>query len=230
MSAQIPGGFDPRQHAPATGEGGQLPVSDKNGHLVVIRSSELKETSGKDGWLLALELEIVDGPHIGATGIDRLNLGNKSAETVQIALRQLTAICHCVNWLQPVADIACLHDKPFRVIVELQKDKDAAAKGYTQVRAYRTRDGFKPGEQASGPAPAPSAAPTPPPAATAPPVATSNVPFPGATAAPQGAPWSQPPQSAPPAAAPAAAPPWGQQTTPTQPTASAAPWAQQPPY
>lgn len=200
MSAQIPGGFDPRQHQPSTGEGGQLPVSDKNGHLVVIKSSEMKQTANQDGYYLALELEIVDGPNAGATGIDRINIGNKSAETVQIALRQLSAICHCVGWIQPVADTACLHDKPFRVIVELQKDKDAAAKGYTQVRAYRTRDGLKPGEQATGPAPAPAPAPAAAPAPVAPPAAA--------------APWAQQPTQQ---AAPQSAPPWAQPQS-TQPT------------
>lgn len=231
---QIPGGFDPRQHAPATGEGGNLPVSGKDGHLVVITDSEVRETSDKSGWMLALSLEVVEGPMMGASGVDRLNLGNKSAETVKIALSQLSAICHCVGWLQPITDTTCLHGKPFRVIVVPQTG-DGAAKGYTTIKGYRDRNGNKPGQvsaptAAPAPAAAPAGFPTAPTAAPAPqvPVVQSNVPMPpqAPPAAPQqqAAPWA-PPQAQPPQQQVPA--PWAQPAAQApQSNAGAPPWAQ----
>lgn len=222
----IPGGFDPRQVAPSTGEGGQLPVSDKSGLVVVIADSSIDPTNDKTGWLLKLTLEVVEGPHTGTSGFVRLNLGNASAEAVKIAMSELSAICHVVGHLSPLNDVAMIYNKKFRVITQLQKDAEAAKKGYTEVKAYRDYNGNKPGQsgQASVLAAAPAQAPAPAPAASFPapapsspsasfPQVQSNVPVPQQYAQPQAP--AQPQQ---------ASPPWAQQAPASN--TGAPPWAQ----
>ena len=137
----------------------QLPVSGPEGLPVIIKESELKENRDKTGGYLELLLEVIDGEHKGASGPYRLNLFHTNQQTVNIAYAQLSAICHVVNEFQ-VADSSQLHNKPFNVIVGLQKAEDAAAKGYTEVKAIRNSDGSAPGK--AKPASAPVAPPTPP--------------------------------------------------------------------
>jgi hypothetical protein len=190
----LPNVFDPSTVAPSTGEGGNLPISDPKGHLVVITDSDIKPVSNKNGcWLLALHLRITEGPNAGAEGIYRLNMGSDSADAVRIAMSQLSAICHCVNHLAPINDVAVLYNRPFRVVVGLQKDKESADKGYTEVKKILDAAGNKPGQNgnqpepsaspAPGPAPAPAPAPAPVPSGFPAPQQPSG--FPGPVQAPQ---------------------------------------------
>ncbi len=154
---QLPHVFDPSTVAPSTGESGQLPVSDAKGHLVIIHDSSIEQVQGKQGaWYLRLLLKVVEGPHTDAEGRMQLNLGSDSADAVRIADSQLSAICHVVNYLQPLQNIDVLYNRPFRVIVALQKDKEAAEKGYTEVKKVLDAHGNKPGQPGPRPAPAPA--------------------------------------------------------------------------
>ena len=181
----------------------QLPVSGPEGLPVIIKESELKENKEKSGGYLELILEVIEGEHKGASGPYRLNLFHTNQQTVNIAYAQLSAICHCVNEFQ-VADSSQLHNKPFNVIVGLQKTEDAAAKGYTEVKAIRNSDGSAPGK--AKPASAPVAPPTPPvaPVATQPVAPAWTAPEAPATPAAWGAPATTPETPA----ATTAAPPW----------------------
>ena len=165
MSTILPNDFDPRQVAPATGAAGQLPISDKEGHVVIISDDEMKPTNDNTGSYLALILTITEGPHAGGTGVVRLNLNNQSQDAVRIALSELSAICHCVGYLQPLREISALHNRPFRVVVGYQKGKES--EGYTEVKKYLKLDGSKPGETSKQGGPA-SAPPSAPPSASAP--------------------------------------------------------------
>lgn len=137
-------GIDPSQM------GGQLPVGK---HPVIIVDSEVKPTKDNSGGMLVLELSIIDGPSKGQRGNYRLNLYNASQQAVEIAQRQLSAICH-VTGVFKVQDSSQLHNIPFMVDVALQKDKEAAAKGYTEVVRVYDRNGNEPGKAGAG-APAP---------------------------------------------------------------------------
>jgi len=129
--------FDPSQGIPS------LPVGK---HPVVISASEIKATTAGDSGMLELELSIIDGPAKGQKGAYRLNLYNKSEKAVEIAHRQFSAICH-VTGVYRVTDSQQLHNIPFVVEVALQKDPEAAAKGYTEVKRVFDMRGNEPGKQ-----------------------------------------------------------------------------------
>lgn len=147
--------FDARQFSPASVDGGaeQLPVSDHLGHPVVITSDELVEAknSPKDAQgnaqnkFLALNLQVIDGPHKGAKGTYRLNILNASPQAAEIAAKQLSAICHAIGSFQ-VGNSAELYNKPFRVVVEQQADPK-----YTQIKGVLTLQGIDPGNPNAGP-------------------------------------------------------------------------------
>lgn len=243
-SAQLEGVFDPSQIAPTMGGGNALPVSDKNGHLVVITESEIKQTNSGTGTMLALTLQIQDGPHAGSEGNWNLNIGNPNATTVRIAQQELACICHAVEYLQALQDISVLHNKPFRVVVELQKSQEAQEKGYTEVKKVLRSDGSKltdpkgsGGQAAPSPSPAPAPAQAPPQQAPATaqsgfPVQTSVQPAqpaqaPPATAQPPQTAPQQPPQQGWQQPQPAQAPPQ-QPAAPSQPVQGGVPWGQPP--
>ena len=160
-------GFNPLEVQPASGGGGSLPVSDSKGHLVVIESAEWKQMSDPSaGQRLVFTLRITEGPMAGQSGFYGLNLGHlRSAEAVNIARADLSAICHCCNWLQPLSqpNAADLYNRPFRVVVGLQKGEQAAAKGYTEVKKILDSQGNPAGRQQpqAAASSAPAAAPAP---------------------------------------------------------------------
>lgn len=91
-----------------------------------IIESEMKPT--QYGQMLKLTLELLDGPHKGRRVWDQLNLvyskpgeADKSAQTVEIAQRTLSAICHAVGVLR-VNDSEALHLKPLTVTVAVEVD------------------------------------------------------------------------------------------------------------
>lgn len=128
--------FDPTQGVPS------MPVGK---HPVVIVNDEVKPTKDNTGGYLELTVEIIDGPSKGRQGAIRLNLYNQSQQAVEIAHRQFSAICHCVGVFQ-VNDGRQLHNLPFMIEVALQKDPEAAKKGYTEVVRYYDRNGNEPGK------------------------------------------------------------------------------------
>ena len=144
--------FDATKYDPAT-VGAQLPVSPAEGWPVVITASEMKETQAKDGsGFLELTLQIIDGDHKGQEGKYRLNLFNKNEQAINIAYKQMSAICHVVGVFQ-VSDSAQLHGKPFRAIVGLQKEQKEGT-AYTEVKGVKDINGNDPGKQTGSSAPA----------------------------------------------------------------------------
>ncbi len=132
--------FDARNVDPSQ-SAGQLPVSGPEGHPVVIVSSEVKPTKENDGGYLQLDLQVIDGPNKGEGGSFRLNLYNKEPKAVEIAYKQLSAICHATGIFQ-VADSSQLHGQPFRVVVSAQK----ANPEYTEVKKILDIQGNEPGK------------------------------------------------------------------------------------
>lgn len=192
--------FNAHEVEPAGVAQAQLPISGPEGLPVVITASEMTENKDKTGGFLKLDLTVIDGEHKGATGTYRLNLFNQNAKAVEIAYKQLSAICHAVNVFD-VADSSQLHNIPFRVVVGLQKDPESAEKGYTEVKGVLYANGSAIGKD--GAPAAQQATPAPPqfqqqPAQQTPPAFNQQAP-----PATNAAPWQQQP------AAGNAAPPWG---------------------
>lgn len=67
---------------------------------VHIVQSEMRPTRSGDGQYLWLELDVIEGPHQGRKIWDQLNLVNPNQQTVDIAQRTLSAICHAVGQMQ----------------------------------------------------------------------------------------------------------------------------------
>jgi hypothetical protein len=237
MSCELEGIFDPSQVAPTMGGSQNLPVSTNEGHPVVITGADWKQTQSGAGEMLQLQLEVIDGIHRGNTGTWNLNLKNANMTAVRIAIQELSCICHAVGHLSPLKAVDVLFNKPFRVVVGLQKGAEAAEKGYTEIKQVLRIDGSKlnkPAQATQQPAPVQQFAPQPQPQQFAPPVQQSAPvqqfappvqqgvvpPVQQGVAPPvqQFAPQPQPQQFAPPV----------QQSAPVQQGQQLPPWAQQP--
>lgn len=213
--------FNARQFQPATADGGNppLPVGE---WPMQITNSEIKQANNSNGGYLQLDVVIIDSEHKGHAGKWILNLYHENPQTVQIANRQLSALCHAIG-VYDITDTAQLHGKPFIGVVK-PNPSEKYPNG-TQIGGVKDIQGRDPGKQQ----PAQSAqSPMTPPAAAQPPQAWVAPPAPpqapvAPPAAPQQAAWapSQAAQAAVPAPAPQQA--WG--SSAAAPAASAPPWA-----
>lgn len=152
----------------------QLPVGK---HPVKIVASEIKPTADNSGGMIVFELEVIDGPNIGAHGPFRLNVYSSSDKARSIAESQLSALCHATGVFM-LQDTAQLHGIPFAVDVEAQtltpQQVAQQAEGktvtpFTQVRKILDINGNEPkgGGHQQAAAPAQQAAPSPAPAPAA---------------------------------------------------------------
>lgn len=103
-------------------------------YTVMITDSEFKPTKAGTGQYLQLELQVIEGEHEGRRVWTTLNLDNPNATAVEIAQRELSAICRAVGVMAPNDSIE-LHDKPFEVKLSVAPPKDGyeaknKAKGY----------------------------------------------------------------------------------------------------
>ncbi|MBF0094660.1 MAG: DUF669 domain-containing protein, partial [Alphaproteobacteria bacterium] len=103
-------------------------------YLVQIVASEMRPTKDGQGQgqYLWLELDVLEGAFTGRKLFDRLNLVNNSAQTVEIAQRTLSAICHAVGKLQ-VQDSEELHLIPLIADVKVK----AGTNGYDASNTQR---------------------------------------------------------------------------------------------
>ena len=142
MSTQLLQPFDARNFDPSQ-SAGSLPVGK---HPVIIYEASIETNKAQNGGFLQLMLKIIDGPNAGQTGPYRLNLYNASAQAVDIAHRQLSALCYVTGVFQ-VQDAQQLFNIPFMIEVGMQKGEEAAAKGYTEIRRVFDRNGNEPKAQ-----------------------------------------------------------------------------------
>lgn len=230
---QLQQSFDARQVEPASFP----PPPVLADYHVRIVESEAKPTSDQSGGFVEFTLEILDpGTYQGRRVPYRLNLFNKSQQTVEISYRQLSALCWVTGVLQ-IQDTRQLHGIDFIANIGPQVGNPQ----YSNVFNVKDRNGNLPGKAGAGavggapvaavPAPAAPPAWQPPAASAAPPPAWGAPP--AQPAAPPAAPpaWGPPPPAAapapawqPPAPAAAAPPAWG--APQPQPGAQPAPaWA-----
>lgn len=125
-------------------------------YLAQIVNSEMRVTKDGMGQYLWLELDVLDGPCQGRKLFDRLNLVNANPQTVEIAQRTLSAICHATGRMQ-VQDSEELHLIPLIADVQVQPPKN----GYGESNKVR----YLPLDRGTKPAPPQAARPAPPPQA-----------------------------------------------------------------
>lgn len=225
--------FDSSQVAPSTGTADALPAGWYN---VMMDESDVKPTSkstpDNPQYMLACRFNILDGQYQGRKVFVRLNIKNSNPQAVEIAYKDLSAICHAVGMIGVVQDSTMLHGKPLKIKVKLR----AATGEYeasNEVSAYKNINeqvGGAPGAPGVNPGMPPAMGVVPPAQQAWAPPAQQQQPTgypPGAYAgagAPQGQPQYQPPgqptyapQQPPQQPQQAWAPPVGQQ-----------PWAGQP--
>lgn len=123
--------YDPSQSA------GQLPVGQ---HIVVVTGAEVKATKECTGGYLQLFLKVVQGESMGATGAWNLNLYNNSVKAVEIANKQMSALCYAIGVFAVINDASQLFDKPFMVEVGQQKENPQ----YTEIKKILTVNGQDP--------------------------------------------------------------------------------------
>ncbi len=140
--SQLIEGFNPLDYDPQQGEG-QLPVGKQP---VAITAAEVKATKGGDSGMLVLTLTVLDGPNKGATGPYRLNLYHGNQQTVEIAKKQLSAVCHVTGIFQlgqNGTDLTPLFNIPFIVDVGVQVQDDR----YTEIKKIFDIHGNEPKRQ-----------------------------------------------------------------------------------
>lgn len=143
-------------------------------YLVMIVDSEMTQTKSGNGQILKLQLQVIDGPHQGATLFDRLNIVNPNTKAEEIAQRTLSAICHAVGKLQ-VQDSADLHNIPLVAVVKIRPAEGEYSaqneiKGYKpagSASAQQAATPFQPRQAQAAQAFAPQAAPAQAPSQTA---------------------------------------------------------------
>jgi hypothetical protein len=190
--------FDPRQVEPNQ-VFEPLPTSWYTGQIV---ESESKRTSSNNGSFLELKVQVMGGDYANRTVFDRLNLDNPNQQTVDIAFRTLSAICHAVGLgQQEVEDSQMLHGRPFLFKVNERPARTDPTTG-TRYEASNEIKGYKAIDPTAAPVLGPSKAQQRP-FGGAPNMGQGGPTFaPGAGAPAQGAPagWGQPqgqPQGAP---------------------------------
>lgn len=164
-----------------------IPAGD---YTALISSSELRNTKSGDGQYLVLAFQIIDGQRKGRMLWHNLNLINSNTKAVEIAQKELSAICRATGAMQ-IDNSEALHDRPMRITVDyipagndkkgVYRDESNRIKKWVSLTAPAT------------PAPPVAAAPRP---ASAPPTAAAAAPRPAAAppkAPPPVAPWKKAP-------------------------------------
>lgn len=126
-------------------------------YVCIATASEMKPTKNGTGQYLQIVFEVIDGQQKGRKLWARLNLQNQNQTAVDIAQRELGAICRAVGVLRP-NDSAELHNRPLvlHVAVELDDKKRQS----NVIKKYEAVAGMTPAAApAFQPAGAPAAAP-----------------------------------------------------------------------
>ena len=129
-------------------------------YQAIISNSEMKATRDGYGEYLSLTLQVIEGQYENRLVFARLNLKNANDKAVDIARKDLAAICRAVGVMSPKSSEE-LHDKPLMIKVKVRP-----ASG--DYEASNDIGGYKAVEGANlTPAPKAASKPqTPPPAAT----------------------------------------------------------------
>lgn len=126
-------------------------------YVAEIVESEMKDTKGGSGQMLALTLQILDGPEKGRKFWDNLNLVNQNQKTAEIAQRTLSSICHALGKLQ-VSDSDELHHKAMLVSIAVEddnRDKELPAadrRKVNRVKGYAKAEGATSAARPAAPA------------------------------------------------------------------------------
>lgn len=137
-------------------------------YLALITESEMKATKAGDGQYLKLVFEVVDGDYKGRKVWAQLNLDNPNPTAVQIAMRELSSICHAAGKLR-VEDSEELHNVP--MLIKVKIEQQAGRDPQNRITSWDAANGQ------GAPAPSTTSAPKGPAATTPPPGRPAQSPF-----------------------------------------------------
>ena len=113
------------------------PIPDGK-YVAVITDSEMKPTKSGSGSYLQMTFQIVEGEYANRLLWVRLNLDNPNATAVEIARRELSAICRSVGVLVP-SDSTDLHNLPCVLHVRVKRRNDTGEL-QNEVKGYSKKD------------------------------------------------------------------------------------------
>lgn len=152
------GHFDATQVAPQE-DFAPLPTGE---YVAQIVDSDLKPTKNGNGHYLELTLQVTEGEGKGRKVWARLNLDNPNPKAVEIAQRELSAICHAVGKMQ-VRDSQELHYKPLVIRVEfVPADGVKTTRDTNEIKAWKAIAGGAATQTAQAQPAANTASPAPP--------------------------------------------------------------------
>jgi hypothetical protein len=131
--------FNARTVEPATGVMDPVPAGWYN---VMIEASENKPTSSGNGEFLEIKMNVLDGQFQGRKLFHRFNLKNPNQQAVEIAYKELSAVCHAVNVLD-VPDSQVLHGIPLKVKVSVRAGGPKMANGVPTGEMYEASNEIK---------------------------------------------------------------------------------------
>ena len=114
-------GFNAKTVPPATGSTFEL--LPKGRYLGVCTETEIKTNSAKTGEYLKLTFELIEGSYKGRKLFEQLNIRHPNPKAVEIALSQLSSLCHAIDVME-VADSSALHNIPVLLEVGIEKGRD----------------------------------------------------------------------------------------------------------
>lgn len=110
-------------------------------YKAAITASEMKQTNAGNGQYLKLQFQILDGEYANRVVFANLTLNHPNTTTVEIAQRNLSAICHAVG-VMTVNDSQQLHDKP--LLIKLNKTTSDQYGEQNDVKEYKAMEGSAP--------------------------------------------------------------------------------------
>jgi len=128
-----------------------IPIGD---YKAVVTASEMKDTKKGNGKYLQLTYDILEGKYKGRKLFDRLNLKNSNQKTVEIAQRDLSALCRAVGVMHP-HDSGELHNKPFIISVIIQDPTAAYPNPSNAIKNRKSINGGNTLKNTPVPAPTP---------------------------------------------------------------------------
>lgn len=130
-------GFDASTVEPSMGF---EPVPEGEYLCSIVESCD-KDTKSGSGKYLQIKWQVLEGPYQGRTIYSRLNLSNNNQIAVEIARKELSAICHAAGIIN-VKDSAELHNIPCLLYIKLEKNQNSELKN-NKITKYSPRSGAR---------------------------------------------------------------------------------------
>lgn len=129
--------FDARQYDPTQG-GPSIPPGK---YQAQITKTEIKPTKDNDGGMFCVTFKTPVGEMV-----NRYNLWNQNAQAVDIAHRQLSALCHAINVYNVDMNNGGQAIVGAQLMIEVGLQKGEKEGGYTEIRKVYDAAGNEPGK------------------------------------------------------------------------------------